>query len=186
MFGILHSRIHEIWSLGTCSWHGVGNDPTYNAASCFETFPFPVGAQCLRHDTDAYVDCNGNSGDNGTKGACHAPLQNPHFEIIAAAARHLVELRDSWLNPPEWVDWVITPKEEKAGYPKRPVPKPGHEADLKKRTLTNLYNARPAWLDNAHKSLDKAVAVAYGWSDYTPEMAEDVILGRLLALNLER
>ena len=43
-FGILHSRIHKVWSLKTCSWHGVGNDPTYNAASCFETFPFPVGA----------------------------------------------------------------------------------------------------------------------------------------------
>jgi hypothetical protein len=26
-----------------CSWHGVGNDPTYNAESCFETFPFPGG-----------------------------------------------------------------------------------------------------------------------------------------------
>jgi hypothetical protein len=38
---------------------------------------------------------------------------------------------------------VITPEEEKAGFPKRPVAKPGHEADLKKRTLTNLYNAAP-------------------------------------------
>jgi hypothetical protein len=28
-------------------------------------------------------------------------------------------------------------------FPKRPVARPGHEADLKKRTLTNLYNARP-------------------------------------------
>lgn len=37
-FGILHSHIHELWSLRTCSWHGVGNDPTYNAQSCFETF----------------------------------------------------------------------------------------------------------------------------------------------------
>ena len=40
-FGILHSRIHEVWSLATCSWHGVGNDPTYNNTTCFETFPFP-------------------------------------------------------------------------------------------------------------------------------------------------
>ena len=23
--------------------HGIGNDPTYNAKSCFETFPFPAG-----------------------------------------------------------------------------------------------------------------------------------------------
>ena len=64
--------------------------------------------------------------------------------------------------------------------------KPGHEADLKKRTLTNLYNARPTWLDLAHKALDQAVATAYGWTDYTPEMPDDEILRRLLALNLER
>ncbi|MFM7739993.1 MAG: hypothetical protein ACKO9H_11375, partial [Planctomycetota bacterium] len=51
--------------------------------------------------------------------------------------------------------------------------KPGHEADLKKRTLTNLYNERPAWLDNAHKALDKAVAEAYGWMDYTEAMPDE-------------
>ena len=105
---------------------------------------------------------------------------------IAAAAKRLNELRENWLNPPEWVDWVITPEEEKAGFPKRPVAKPGHEADLKKRTLTNLYNQRPAWLDLAHKELDKAVAAAYGWTDYAPETPDEEILRRLLALNLER
>ena len=58
--------------------------------------------------------------------------------------------------------------------------------NAKKRTLTNLYNARPAWLDLAHKSLDQAVAAAYGWTDYTPDMPDEEILRRLLALNLER
>jgi len=33
---------------------------------------------------------------------------------------------------------------------------------LKKRTLTNLYNARPTWLQNAHEKLDRAVVAAYG------------------------
>jgi len=28
------------------------------------------------------------------------------------------------------------------------------EANLKKRTLTNLYDQRPTWLDLAHKKLD--------------------------------
>ena len=28
-FGILHSRFHELWSLGLCTWMGVGNDPRY-------------------------------------------------------------------------------------------------------------------------------------------------------------
>jgi hypothetical protein len=55
---------------------------------------------------------------------------------------------------------------------------------LKKRTLTNLYNARPAWLVSAHAALDSAVAAAYGWTDITAETADEEILRRLLALNL--
>jgi hypothetical protein len=56
-------------------------------------------------------------------------------------------------------------------------------AKLKKRTLTNLYNERPAWLDLAHKKLDAAVAAAYG---FPADLADEEILERLLALNLER
>ena len=56
-------------------------------------------------------------------------------------------------------------------------------AILKKRTLTNLYNERPAWLDNAHRDLDAAVPPAYGWP---ADIAEEEALSRLLALNLER
>lgn len=55
-------------------------------------------------------------------------------------------------------------------------------ADLKKRTLTKLYNARPTWLDLAHRKLDAAVAAAYGWP---ADLTDDAILERLLALNLK-
>jgi hypothetical protein len=48
---------------------------------------------------------------------------------------------------------------------------------------TNLYNQRPAWLDNAHKALDAAVADAYGWP---ADLSDDEILARLLALNATR
>ena len=58
--------------------------------------------------------------------------------------------------------------------------------DLKKCTLTNLYNQRPAWLEMAHEALDKAVAAAYGWKDYSPQWTDEEILQRLLALNLAR
>ena len=54
---------------------------------------------------------------------------------------------------------------------------------LKKRTLTNLYNARPTWLDQLHKALDEAVFAAYGWS---ADLSDEEILEKLLALNLER
>jgi hypothetical protein len=57
------------------------------------------------------------------------------------------------------------------------------EKELKKRTLTNLYNERPTWLDLAHKKLDEAVFAAYGWD---PAMSDDELLAALLALNLER
>jgi hypothetical protein len=51
------------------------------------------------------------------------------------------------------------------------------------RDATNLYNTRPTWLDLAHKKLDAAVAAAYGWP---ADLADEEILARLLALNLER
>jgi hypothetical protein len=56
-------------------------------------------------------------------------------------------------------------------------------AKLKKRTLTNLYNERPTWLDLAHRRLDEAVFAAYGWD---PGMSDEELLAALLALNLER
>ena len=64
-----------------------------------------------------------------------------------------------------------------------------------KATLTSLYNevvrlkeapdaAHPvAALVTAHARLDSAVAAAYGWEW---PLAEDEVLARLLALNLER
>ncbi len=100
---------------------------------------------------------------------------------IAAAARRLDELREAWLKPP---DLVRREAEVVAGYPDRILPVDQRAAAvLKKRTLTNLYNERPAWLGDAHRALDAAVAAAYGWP---AEIAEEEALARLLALNLER
>jgi type II restriction/modification system DNA methylase subunit YeeA len=42
-FGVLHSCFHEAWTLGLCTWLGVGNDPRYTRSTTFETFPFPEG-----------------------------------------------------------------------------------------------------------------------------------------------
>ena len=157
-FGILHSRFHEAWSLRLGTWLGKGNDPRYTPTTTFETFPFPEG---LSPDLPAAGHAGG-----------------PHAAAIAGAARRLVALRDRWLNPPEWVEWVEEPA---PGYPKRPAARDEAAAKaLKARTLTNLYNMRPQWLADAHAALDAAVAEAYGWpKDVTDEEA----LGELLALN---
>ncbi len=165
-FGILSSRFHTVWSIATASMHGVGNDPTYNGKSCFETFAFPEGFT-----------------PKDTKGASPS---TEAAKIISAAAQKLDELRNRWLHPTNWVEWVQTPEEAAAGFPKRPVAKEGFEEKVKKLTLTNLYNKPPAWLTNAHQALDAAVAKAYGWEDYTPQISDEEILKRLFEMNLKR
>ena len=157
-FGILHSRFHEVWSLRLCTWLGKGNDPRYTPTTTFETFPFPPGLTPDISTSDYAAD--------------------PRAMAVALEARRLVELRDRWLNPPEWVAWVDEPV---PGYPKRPVPRDEDAAKtLKKRTLTNLYNARPQWLDDAHRSLDASVAAAYGWP---ANITDHDALRELLGLN---
>jgi hypothetical protein len=60
------------------------------------------------------------------------------------------------------------------------------DSELKKRTLTNLYNVRPPWLGLAHARLDRAVFTAYGWDEDPEEFLEEEMIRRLLALNLRR
>lgn len=134
-FGVVQSRLHELWTLATCSWLGVGNDPSYNSATTFQTFPFPWPPS-------------------------HEPKDSPLVNAIAEAARELVQKRDAWLNPPG-----------------------ASESELKRRTLTNLYNARPAWLVEAHRKLDEAVFAAYGWP---ATLTDSEVLEHLLALNQQR
>ena len=68
------------------------------------------------------------------------------------------EISRGWLNPK---DMVKTVDEVVANFPVRHVPIDKRAAaELKKRTLTNLYNLEPAWLLNAHRALDEAVAAA--------------------------
>lgn len=113
----------------------------------------------------------------------------PHGETIARAAKRLNDLRERWLNPPEWVrrePEVVPLGMGHSPYPDRILPREGFEKQLALRTLTKLYNERPAWLAQAHEVLDVAVAAAYGWSDYTPQWPDEEILRRLLALNRAR
>ena len=160
-FGILHSRFHQEWTLRTCTWLGVGNDPRYTPTSTFETFPFPEG---LTPNIPA---------------AAYAT--DPRAIAIADAARSLNELREHWLNPPEL---VRREPEVVPGFPDRLIPVDAKAATvLKTRTLTNLYNQNPAWLQEAHRILDEAVAAAYGWP---MDISEDEALKRLLELNLAR
>jgi type II restriction/modification system DNA methylase subunit YeeA len=163
-FGILHSSFHELWSLrmGT----SLEDRPRYTPSTTFETFPFPEGLTPNIPAADYAAD--------------------PRAIKIAATAERLNSLRENWLNPADLVKRV---PEVVVGYPDRILPvSEAAAAELKNRTLTKLYNTRPAWLDNAHRALDEAVAEAYGWGDdwRAGKLTEDEILARLFALNQQR
>ncbi len=167
-FGVLHSKLHEMWALrmGT----SLEDRPRYTPTTTFETFPFPY-----------------------PPGAEPSEADSPHVRAIAQAARDLVAMRQAWLHP----DGVGVTFSEKL---------------LKKRTLTNLYNAltlyradyigkvglREQWrkavkniislddieeLHDIHTRLDQTALGAYGWSYH---LTDEEILEKLLALNLER
>ena len=171
-FGVLHSGAHEVWSRSQATQLREAESGTrYTPTTCFETFPFP-------RPTDEQK------------------------EAIAEAAKELDQLRSNWLNPPEWAKeavlefpgsadgpwarYVHDPDENGIGTVRYPRIAPKDEdcaKKLKKRTLTNLYNERPTWLDLIHRKLDEAVFAAYGWP---PDMSDEEILEELLQLNLER
>ncbi len=166
-FGVLHSFVHEWWSLrmGT----SLEDRPRYTPTTTFETFPFPWPPG-------------------------HEDTASPHYAAISAAAAALHAERDAWLNPPGVTD----------------------ERALKRRTLTNLYNALVKYrtsppgslsekregeqngaaeafaprLAELHDALDRAVLDAYGWGDLADSLrtdaGKDELLRRLLALNGER
>ncbi|MHC4405198.1 MAG: type IIL restriction-modification enzyme MmeI [Planctomycetota bacterium] len=182
LLGLLHSRLHEIWARAQGTQVRERESGfRYTPNSCFETFPFPKPSKKQK-------------------------------SVVAHLSKELDHLRNNWLNPPEWtreevlefpgsVDgpWAryIDPgphprplsRERERGavgtvrYP-RIVPRDAECAkELKKRTLTNLYNERPTWLDLAHRKLDEAVFAAYGWD---PGISDDELLAKLLDLNLAR
>lgn len=165
-FGILQSRFHEAWCTYFGNRIGAGNQRRYNAKFVYFTFPFPDG---LTPDLPA-----------------EAYAADPRARAISAAAGRLHDLRENWLNPP---DLAMRERNAVAGYPDRIVPTDENAAkELAKRTLTNLYNLRPQWLESAHLTLDQAVADAYGWGDKSRagSLTDEEIIEGLFALNQER
>lgn len=159
MFGLLHSRFHELWALRKGS--DLEDRPRYTHTSTFATFPFPKG---MTPDIPAEV-----------------AAKHPAAGRIEAAARRLNELRVGWLNPN---NRVLRTPEVVSGFPDRLLPN-GEEAasELSSRTLTSLYNDPPAWLVSAHAELNEAVAAAYGWN---ADISDDEAVAKLFALNQER
>jgi len=175
--GLLSSSVHALWALAKAPPHGLGNDPTYSATTCFDTFALPWAP--------------------GSE-----PNRNPLHAAISTAAKQLHEMRERWLNPPEWIQSIAAAidaqdKFEDVPAEARPLIRQSaimaaaaKDPNLKKRTLTNLYNERPTWLRLAHRKLDEAVLAAYAavdpkgqWSKDWADVWEDAGAGQALGVD---
>ena len=166
-FGVLSSRIHELWALGIGNWLGKGNDPRYTPTTTFETFPFPwppgeepgEGEKGGKGEGEKGGKGEGEKGgkgegemgsgsvdqssvDGSLLGGSRADLSGPELVAeIARWARALVDWREAWLNPPP---------------PARGTLDVAWERLIKARTLTNLYNGLVYWREHKGPAFDRA------------------------------
>ncbi|MCC6403683.1 MAG: class I SAM-dependent DNA methyltransferase [Fimbriimonadaceae bacterium] len=169
-FGVLQSSFHRLWALATgTQLREKASGFRYTPETCFDPFPFPPPGS--------------------------------HDSAITEATKSLHDLRDAWLNPPEWMSesTVEFPASEGGPWQRHLVPGSVGAAGVgtarytfavakmpglvKNRTLTELYNQFPTWLEDTHAELDEAVADAYG---YKGNLEPEAVNAFLLALNLER
>jgi len=153
------NKYHDAWSL--MMGGRLEDRPRYTPTTTFETFPFANDLHPSRQNLFGKL--------------------SRKAERVAVASKKSSDMREEWLNHP---DYVRVEEEVVPGLPNRFIPRDAVAAiELSKRTLTNLYNDRPTWLDNAHRELDVAVAAAYGWPE---DISTEDALAALLDLNRER
>ena len=144
-FGVLHSKLHETWSLRMGTWLGKGNDPRYTPTTTFETFPFPwsPGQEDLSH---------------------------PAHPAISAAARQLHEERDAWLNPAEASAKALKDRTLTNLYNALQVWR--KQDSIKTKRAAADFAPR---LDELHRVLDEAVCDAYGWGYGVLDDEEEIL-----------
>ncbi len=144
-FGVLHSRLHHIWTLRTCTWHGKGNDPRYTNTTTFETFPFPW-----------------TPGNEDTSHPAHA--------AISRAAAQLHEERQAWLNPEGASEKQLKDRTLTNLYNALQVFR-GKDS-MKTKAAAADFAPR---LADLHQALDQAVCDAYGWEYDILEDEEEIL-----------
>lgn len=187
-FGILQSRVHEAW----CRAPGMGTQVReresgfrYTSTTCFETFPFPE----LMDDQRDEIAAIAQELDRLRKNWLNPPewvreevltfpgtVGGPWDRYIDRATVHPSPQPSPARGEGEIQIGTVR-------YPRMVARDEECAKELAKRTLTNLYNERPTWLDLAHRRLDEAVFAAYGWP---ADLSDDALLARLLELNLQR
>jgi hypothetical protein len=168
-FGILHSRLHEVWGLALGT--RLETRPRYTPTTCFETFPLPTptaAQQVAVADAAKELD------------TLRTNWLNPRDWTKTDVLEFLGSVNGPWHR---YLHDANACGVGRVRYPRTIAKDATYAAKLKARTLTNLYNELPTWLKNVHRKLDEAVFAAYGWP---ADLSDEETLARLLELNLSR
>ncbi|PHP66610.1 hypothetical protein CSC94_13070 [Zhengella mangrovi] len=173
---VLSSRLHVHWAIQSGGWLGVGNDPRYSKTKTFDPFPFPA---CVTDDSNP---------------ALRQRLEDLGERLDAFRKERLAAHR--FLTMTGLYNVLEHVRELEAGAEVPPLT----EAERA------IYDAGLVGvLKEIHDGIDRAVFEAYGWQDLgsrlvgrlgatmpsnhkgaDQEAAEEELLSRLVALNVER
>jgi hypothetical protein len=201
--GVLSSRIHVVWTLG--SGGTLEDRPRYTKSKCFDPFPFPDPPESLKakiRETAEELDAlrkrvqAERPGSKGNHENGSLILRSPRSGRLEGRGSNEPGLDRS--SSPFETRPSAAPQGEDVGS----VPLPRHAAPG--LTLTQIYNVLEKLragekldaqdeiiktkclvliLKELHEKLDALVAEAYGWPK---DLSDDEILARLVALNAER
>ncbi len=199
VFGILNSHIHTAFSIRIGGRAGAANTPVYNT-DCFVKFSFPIAGDDQRAKIAELAEA---------LDAHRKTVQAEHPEITLTQMYNVLEKvragsaavppypsplagEGGPLGPDEGVVAMglapPTPhpsraKKEGAIHLLPQGEKGRKEVELTADEKLIFDHALILILKERHEELDAAVAAAYGW---TPDLSDDDILTRLVALNKER
>lgn len=173
---VLSSRLHVHWAIQSGGWLGVGNDPRYSKTKTFDPFPFPA---CITDDSNP---------------ALRQRLEDLGERLDAFRKERLAA--HDFLTMTGLYNVLERVRELEAGAGVEPL------TDAERA----IYDAGLIGvLKEIHDGIDRAVFEAYGWPDLgqrlvgrpgatmpsqhkgaSQEAAEEALLKRLVALNVER
>ncbi|RST87523.1 class I SAM-dependent DNA methyltransferase [Aquibium carbonis] len=178
---VLSSRLHVTWSIAKGAWMGVGNDPVYAKSETFDPFPFPRSVDPTLSPNDLLH-------------AQQERLRELGERLDAFRKQRIAE--HSFLTMTGLYNALERLRELGNGCDVPPLSEA--ERDVHRAGLISV-------LKEIHDDIDRAVLAAYGWEDLIPELvgkpgatlpsqhktdaqekAEEELLSRLVALNLER
>jgi hypothetical protein len=177
----LSSRLHVLWSIAKGAWMGVGNDPVYAKSETFDPFPFPLAVDPMLPSSDPLR-------------AQQERLRELGERLDAFRKQRLAE--HAFLTMTGLYNALERLRELENGCDAPPLSEA--ERDVHRAGLISV-------MKEIHDDIDRAVLTAYGWEDLIPELvgkpgatlpspyktdaqekAEEELLSRLVALNLER